>query len=166
MHQHPTADMLMRCQRCAHACKQGQIHACQHAPASMSMSDLMSTCMTSISMLMCVLAWHGRPSTNSSGRATAPSTSMTLHAATAHKPRRRTNNEDDELTHPLLGDQPTLQLIQPRDGAGEPTHFPKTVSHSFLPFGIMVLKASSARGSKFCCFSSDSLACAWNGRKA
>lgn len=39
---------------------------------------------------------------------------MTLHAATAHKPRRRTD-ADDELTHPLLGDQPTLQLIQPRE---------------------------------------------------
>lgn len=42
---------------------------------------------------------------------------MTLHTATAHKPRRRTH-EDDELTHPLLGDQPTLQLIQRRDDSG------------------------------------------------
>ena len=31
------------------------------------------------------------------------------------KPRRRT---DDELTHPLLGDQPTLQLLTPRDEVG------------------------------------------------
>lgn len=60
------------------------------------------------------------PSTHVSGRAAAPTTAMTLHAATAHKPRRRTD-ADDELTHPLLGDQPTLQLIQPResgDGKG------------------------------------------------
>ena len=32
------------------------------------------------------------------------------------KPRRR--NADDELTHPLLGDQPTLQLLTPRDEVG------------------------------------------------
>lgn len=34
------------------------------------------------------------------------------------KPRRRT--VEDELTHPLLGDQPTLQLLTPRDEVGEP----------------------------------------------
>ncbi|EIE21857.1 hypothetical protein COCSUDRAFT_47964 [Coccomyxa subellipsoidea C-169] len=34
------------------------------------------------------------------------------------KPRRRTGNEVDELQHPLLGDQPTLQLLPPRDAVG------------------------------------------------
>lgn len=36
------------------------------------------------------------------------------------KPRRRTNADLDELQHPLLGDQPTLQLMQPKDATGEP----------------------------------------------
>ena len=35
------------------------------------------------------------------------------------KPRRRTNAELDELQHPLLGDQPTLQLMAPKDATGE-----------------------------------------------
>ncbi|KAK9807603.1 hypothetical protein WJX72_003876 [[Myrmecia] bisecta] len=36
-----------------------------------------------------------------------------------HKPRRRTTaTEDDELSHPLLGDQPTLQLMAPRNEVG------------------------------------------------
>ena len=30
------------------------------------------------------------------------------------KPRRRTNADLDELQHPLLGDQPTLQLMHPQ----------------------------------------------------
>lgn len=34
------------------------------------------------------------------------------------KPRRRMGNEVDELQHPLLGDQPTLQLLPPRDAVG------------------------------------------------
>ena len=34
----------------------------------------------------------------------------------SNKPRRRT--VDDELTHPLLGDLPTLQLLTPRDEVG------------------------------------------------
>ncbi|CAL8471696.1 g11238 [Coccomyxa elongata] len=34
------------------------------------------------------------------------------------KPRRRTGNDSDELQHPLLGDQPTLQLLPPRDAVG------------------------------------------------
>ena len=40
------------------------------------------------------------------------------------KPRRRTNAELDELQHPLLGDQPTLQLMAPKDATGEsaPSH--------------------------------------------
>ena len=37
------------------------------------------------------------------------------------KPRRRTNAELDELQHPLLGDQPTLQLMAPKDATGEST---------------------------------------------
>ncbi len=37
------------------------------------------------------------------------------------KPRRRTGNEVDELQHPLLGDQPTLQLLPPRDAVGART---------------------------------------------
>ena len=42
-------------------------------------------------------------------------------AGTKGKPRRRTQDADD-LTHPLLGDSPTLQLIQPRDGSCRPPH--------------------------------------------
>ena len=38
----------------------------------------------------------------------------------AGKPRRRTQN--DELTHPLLGDQPTLQLLPSRDEVGQSLH--------------------------------------------
>ena len=34
------------------------------------------------------------------------------------KPRRRTNADLDELQHPLLGDQPTLQLMAPKDATG------------------------------------------------
>ena len=34
------------------------------------------------------------------------------------KPRRRTNADLDELQHPLLGDQPTLQLMTPKDATG------------------------------------------------
>ena len=37
------------------------------------------------------------------------------------KPRRRTNADLDELQHPLLGDQPTLQLMAPKDATGEST---------------------------------------------
>ena len=35
------------------------------------------------------------------------------------KPRRRTNADLDELQHPLLGDQPTLQLMAPKDATGK-----------------------------------------------
>ena len=58
-----------------------------------------------------------RSGTGASSSSRVP-TQPTPMAAVSHakgKPRRRTNDEDD-LTHPLLGDQPTLQLIQPRDG--------------------------------------------------
>ena len=40
------------------------------------------------------------------------------------KPRRRTNAELDELQHPLLGDQPTLQLMAPKDATSESTPAP------------------------------------------
>jgi hypothetical protein len=37
------------------------------------------------------------------------------------KPRRRTGDELSELQHPLLGDNPTLQLLPPRDAVGART---------------------------------------------
>ena len=40
------------------------------------------------------------------------------------KPRRRTNADLDELQHPLLGDQPTLQLMTPKDATGARLVFP------------------------------------------
>lgn len=39
-----------------------------------------------------------------------------LSLGAGNKPRRRTQN--DELTHPLLGDQPTLQLLPSRNEVG------------------------------------------------
>jgi hypothetical protein len=42
----------------------------------------------------------------------------TAATAAPQKPRRRTGNELEELQHPLLGDQPTLQLLPPRDAVG------------------------------------------------
>ena len=41
-----------------------------------------------------------------------------MNSMGSNKPRRRT--VDDELTHPLLGDVPTLQLLTPRDEVGAP----------------------------------------------
>lgn len=46
------------------------------------------------------------------------STAIAAAAALQPKPRRRSGNDDDELRHPLLGDQPTLQLLPPRDAVG------------------------------------------------
>jgi len=45
-----------------------------------------------------------------------PSRSSGAAPARAAKPRRRGGGDD--LTHPLLGDAPTLQLLAPRDGGG------------------------------------------------
>ncbi|KAL0018721.1 hypothetical protein WJX79_000318, partial [Trebouxia sp. C0005] len=38
-----------------------------------------------------------------------------LHPELVSKPRRRTGDPDNELTHPLLGDEPTLQLMPNRN---------------------------------------------------
>ena len=54
------------------------------------------------------------PSPNGAGASTA----IAAAAALQPKPRRRTGNESDDLRHPLLGDEPTLQLLPPRDAVG------------------------------------------------
>ncbi|KAK9825865.1 hypothetical protein WJX81_006134 [Elliptochloris bilobata] len=54
------------------------------------------------------------PSPSGAGAPTA----IAAAAALQPKPRRRTGNDDDHLRHPLLGDQPTLQLLPPRDAVG------------------------------------------------
>ena len=38
-----------------------------------------------------------------------------MHPELVSKPRRRTGDPDNELTHPLLGDEPTLQLMPNRN---------------------------------------------------
>lgn len=51
----------------------------------------------------------------------APPRDSVAIAVDNNKPRRRGTTEEGELRHPLLGDAPTLQLIQTqseRDGSG------------------------------------------------
>ena len=48
------------------------------------------------------------------------------------KPRRRTNADLDELQHPLLGDQPTLQLMTPKDATGARLFWPHQCRGSAL----------------------------------
>lgn len=59
------------------------------------------------------------------------------------KPRRRTNAELDELQHPLLGDQPTLQLMAPKDATGAPTPRP----HPFRAVSAMLTDSVSPAAS-------------------
>lgn len=93
---------------------------CPRPPLSCCRLGLLCVCLVVLQadIVVPLFLFVVRPVASTSGRG-APSSAMTLHAATAHKPRRRTI-EENELTHPLLGDQPTLQLIQRRDDSGVP----------------------------------------------
>ena len=59
-----------------------------------------------------------RPLLPGPGSSAGASTAIAAAAALQPKPRRRTGNDEDELRHPLLGDEPTLQLLPPRDAVG------------------------------------------------
>ncbi len=48
-------------------------------------------------------------------RSSSNGTAAPLHPELVSKPRRRTGDPDNELTHPLLGDEPTLQLMPNRN---------------------------------------------------
>ena len=48
-------------------------------------------------------------------RSSSNGTAASLPPELVSKPRRRTGDPDNELTHPLLGDEPTLQLMPNRN---------------------------------------------------
>ena len=87
------------------------------------------------------------PSPNGAGASTA----IAAAAALQPKPRRRTGNESDDLRHPLLGDEPTLQLLPPRDAVGaRPPSAAQCLPPLIHASSLSSVKSPSAAGQAAC----------------
>ena len=61
-------------------------------------------------------------------RSSSSTNALAMHPELVSKPRRRTGDPDNDLTHPLLGDEPTLQLMPNPDDVS----FPSATHHYLL----------------------------------